>query len=129
MLALAQMGYDGFVSTDSGILKSATEMVLLQSISLTFVVTDKVGDDALRSTGLLMANLEWIANKLEEGPRVYRLRPSDARVGQKATKYVDRLIQGSRMQGADVVKRELAAIGNLTDPVLPPDSPPEDETR
>lgn len=123
MLALTQLGYDGFVSTDAGILSSPTEMVLLQSVGLTLVVTDKVGHDPLRSTGLLMANLEWIAHKLAEGQRVYRLRPSHVRSGQKATEYVNRLIKGSNMSGADFVNRELAEIGDLADPILPSDGP------
>jgi hypothetical protein len=50
-------------------------MTMLQWTKLTLVVTDAVGHDAIRATGLLMVYLDAIARRGVGRPQLYVLKP------------------------------------------------------
>jgi hypothetical protein len=75
-LALGQRGgVDGFITDDAKLLNLPAEMVALHTTSLALVVTDGVGHQPIRATGLLMVHLETISNQLTGKPRICVLRP------------------------------------------------------
>lgn len=71
---------DGFITNDADMLNLSTEMVILLRTQLTLVVTDGVGHNPLRATGLLMVHLREIAQKVSGKPEIYILRPANLRL-------------------------------------------------
>lgn len=68
-------GIDGFVTNDANILQQPAELLALSETSLTLIVTDGVGNDPIRATGLVMVSLVRIARQLRNGAQIYTLRP------------------------------------------------------
>ena len=54
---------DGFVTNDAKLLNLPTEMLAVHTTSLALVITESVGDQPIRATGLLMVHLETIADE------------------------------------------------------------------
>jgi hypothetical protein len=54
-------GWDGLITTDSGMLSMPRELSVLMQTHLTLVVADAAGHDPLKATGLVLAYLPWIA--------------------------------------------------------------------
>ena len=76
LLALDRAGgVEGFITNDADMLQLPREMVALRSTRLALVVTDGVGHEPLRATGLLMVHLEEVARRLDGRPRIHVLRP------------------------------------------------------
>lgn len=67
---------NGFITNDADILQLAREIVVLSRSRLTLVVTDGVGHDALRATGLIMVHLQEITRRGDGRPQIYVLRPT-----------------------------------------------------
>jgi hypothetical protein len=66
---------DGFITNDADMLNLPTETVVLRDTHLILVVTDHVGHDPLRATGLLMVHLPTILKQPVGKPNIYILRP------------------------------------------------------
>jgi len=62
-----------FLTNDARILDSAREMVALQQTDLKLVVTDGVGHDSLRATGLILLHLGQVASQQSERAMTFRL--------------------------------------------------------
>lgn len=94
LLELSKLGsVDGFITNDAAMLQQATEMVALSRTRLTLVVTDGVGHDAMRATGLVMVHLRQIASQVGQS-RIFVLRPSALRPdtpGQQINKIASNL--------------------------------------
>ncbi|MHB8576514.1 MAG: hypothetical protein ACYDCQ_14425 [Dehalococcoidia bacterium] len=65
----------GLITNDAGILDQAMEMVTLFRSHLTLIVTEGVGHNPIRATGLVMVHLQEIAKRIDSAPQVFRLRP------------------------------------------------------
>jgi len=114
-LALAQRGdVEGFVTNDADILNSAREMVALSQTNLVLVVTDAVGHDAIRATGLIMVYLDQIARQMaapsSKRPLIYLLRPGPVRP-VAVDNQISKLAQREHITWSDLVRRERAIIG------------------
>jgi len=57
------VGWDGLITTDSGMLSLPRELSALLQTRLTLVVADASGHDPLKATGLVLTYLPWIANQ------------------------------------------------------------------
>ena len=68
---------DGFITNDAKILHLAREMVVLSETHLTLVVTDRVGHDPIRATGLVMLYLGQIVHRLSPRAQIFTLRSGD----------------------------------------------------
>ncbi len=67
--ALYQRGdVHGSITKDADILLLGREMVALSRSTLTLVITDGVGHNALRATGLIMVHLQEIARRISGRP-------------------------------------------------------------
>jgi hypothetical protein len=55
------LGWDGLITTDSGMLSLPRELSVLMQTHLTLVVADAAGHDPLKATGLVLTYLPWIA--------------------------------------------------------------------
>src|SRR5712692_5475116 len=67
---------DGFITNDTKLLNLPTEMLALHITALTLVITDGVGDQPIRATGLVMVHLETIVSQMSKKPRIWILKPS-----------------------------------------------------
>src|SRR6266542_3979067 len=67
-----------------------TEMLPLHTTSLTLVITDGVGDQPIRATGLVMVHLETIVSQMSKKPRIWMLRPS-AISAKRSWDYLNRI--------------------------------------
>jgi hypothetical protein len=112
LIRLAQRGdVDGFITNDAGMLEEVREMVALRETSLTLVITDGVGHDPIRATGLLMLFLEQIARQVTARPTIYRLRPGrlgDARTSPNVE--IDRLARRANVQPNRLISEERRLI-------------------
>jgi hypothetical protein len=111
LLALNRRGdVDGFITNDSGMLLLPTEMVALSKTGLSLVITEEVGHNSVRATGLIRANLETIAGRVNQTPQIFRLKPSQMQSEHPktlVTKYADR----ARIPVGDVIAAELNRMG------------------
>lgn len=118
MLALHQRGnIDGFITNDVRILSSAREMVVFSRKRLGLVVTDGVGHDAMRATGLLMVHLAAIAASLTGEPRIFRLRPTQVQPITAGVQ-INRVATHRSIAPNLLITQELAEAGDLARPVL-----------
>lgn len=106
-------GFDGFVTNDADILNSAREMVALSQTRLVLVVTDAVGHNAIRATGLIMVYLDQIAKQMvapsSKRPLIYLLRPGPVRP-VAVDNQISKLAQRERITWNELVKRERELI-------------------
>lgn len=112
--ALGQRGsIDGFITNDANILNAAREMVVLSQTRLVLIVTDGVGHDALRATGLIMTYLSQIVAQLNalttRRPLIYTLKPTNT-VADAIDKQIAKLAQRERLTWKELVNRELGLI-------------------
>ena len=61
-------GVDGFITNDASMLVQPTEMVALSKTHLALVITEGVGHEPIRATGLVMVHLEEIARRIGCAP-------------------------------------------------------------
>jgi hypothetical protein len=100
---------DGFVTNDADMLDPAREMVVLHDSRLVLIVTDGVGHDPIRATGLLMVHLPTIVRRITGRPEVFVLRPGPLQPltpGQQ----IDKLARRARVQANQLISRERAAV-------------------
>jgi hypothetical protein len=67
---------DAFITNDARMLNLPKELIALSRTRLALVITDGVGHQPLRATGLIMVHLEHITSLLDGTPRIFRLRPA-----------------------------------------------------
>jgi hypothetical protein len=109
--ALDQNGdVDGFVTNDAKLLNLPTEMLALHTTSLTLVITEGVGDQPIRATGLLMVHLEKIASQLSKRPRVWILRPAQL-AAKRPWEYLNRIANSSKVPVDVLVDEERRRLG------------------
>jgi len=73
---LHRRGLDGFITSDSSMLRLPKELSALIQTGLTLVVTEGVGHDSIEATGLLLMHLRHIAHQTHKGTaQLWRLRP------------------------------------------------------
>jgi hypothetical protein len=58
-----ERGWDGLITTDSGMLSLPRELCVLMQTHLTLVVAEAAGHDPLKATGLVLTYLPWIAHQ------------------------------------------------------------------
>jgi hypothetical protein len=118
IVRLAERGdVDGFITNDAGILEQAREMVALRETRLALVVTDGVGHNPIRATGLLMVFLEEIARQPTDQTTIYRLRAGrlqDART--TPNREIDRLARRANIQSNRLIAEERRVIAAFRDP-------------
>jgi hypothetical protein len=101
-------GVSGFITNDARILDSPREMVALQHTNLKLVVTDGVGHDALRATGLILTYMVEIARD-PASSAFYRLRPGGKQV-VTAGRQVNVIAARGGLQPTELIGNELAAM-------------------
>jgi hypothetical protein len=99
----------GFVSNDSGMLNLPREMVVLQSTGLTLVITDGVGHNPIRATGLLMVHLDEIAKRITGRPQLFMIKPASMTPTNLA-KLTNGLAERARITPPDLLRREREAV-------------------
>ena len=68
-------GWDGLITNDAAMLSLPREMCVLQKTRLKLVVAEGVGHDPVTATGLVLANLPQICERLDPNrAEVWRLR-------------------------------------------------------
>jgi hypothetical protein len=108
--ALAQRGdVDGFVTNDAKMLNQSTEMVVLFRSRLVLVVTDGVGHDPIRATGLVMVHLSEITKRVDGKPQVYVLRPGALHMVSPGQQ-VNKIAEQRRIQPNHLISEELKKI-------------------
>jgi hypothetical protein len=106
----ARGGIDGFITNDSKMLNLSTEMVALHTTSLTLIITDGVGDQPIRATGLIMVHLETVVSQMGKKPRIWVLKP--AQLGAKRPwDQLNRIADYRNVPVNRVVEEELPRIG------------------
>ena len=119
LLALHQRGgVDAFVTQDAGMLSLPTELVVLSLTRLCLVVTSDSGQSPTRASGLLLAGLEVIANRIRnEGPRIFVL--AMRLIAKDVHAEINRVAQHQRGTPPELIAREMGKVGDLEQPVLP----------
>ena len=125
--ALSRRGdVDGFITNDAKILHLAREMVVLSETHLTLVVTDRVGHDPIRATGLVMLYLGHIVHRLSHRPhrpQIFTLRPVDlGRYQSSPAEQINRLADHRNIAPPELIAREreqLAAFRRESSPLRP----------
>jgi len=79
-------------------------MLALHTTSLTLVITDGVGDQPIRATGLVMVHLETIVSQMSKKPRIWVLRPS-AISAKRSWDYLNRIAKNTHV-GVDALSEE-----------------------
>jgi hypothetical protein len=103
LASLAQRGdVAGFVTNDARMLGSLYEMIVLQHTRLVLVVTDSVGHDPLRATGLLMVHLSDLAGM--SGPMTAKLYPNGRQLRTPGQRIND--IAGHRNTSPQLIQSE-----------------------
>ncbi len=111
LLALNQRGdVNGFITNDAKLLNLPAEMLALHTTSLTLVITDGVGDQPIRATGLVMVHLETIASQMSNKPRIWILRPS-AIAAKRSWDYLNRIAKNSHTGIDALVEEERKRLG------------------
>ncbi|MCC6132080.1 MAG: hypothetical protein IT186_19330 [Acidobacteria bacterium] len=68
-------GWDGLITNDAAILKLPREMCVLHRTRLKLVIAEAAGHDPLIATGLVLANLSQICNRLDaDKPQIWALK-------------------------------------------------------
>ena len=117
LLALHQRGdVHGFITNDAGILELPREMVVLSKTRLVLVLTDQVGHDPLRATGLVMLHLQQLAAQLDGSPMIHVLRPRSHRPLRPGTQ-INTLANRRGMPPNELISSELRDVGDLSVPV------------
>lgn len=101
-------GYAGLVTNVSGMLELAAEMVLLARTNLLLVVTEQVGHNPIRATGLVMVHLEQIAREGRRG-EIYRVRPGGVR-RTSANERVNVIARRQNLTPRELIRREIEAM-------------------
>jgi hypothetical protein len=109
-LGLSKRGdVDGFITNDANILLQATEMVALTRTRLTLVITDGVGHEPLRATGLVMLHLEEVVRRMDGTAQVFVIRPGP--IGQRSpNREINRIAQFHNQSPGDLFASELLRI-------------------
>jgi hypothetical protein len=111
ILALAEReDVDGFVTNDRRMLLLPKEMIALSRTRLALVVTDGVGHQPLRATGLIMLHLEHVTRSLDGQPRVFLVRPAQLQPVSAWTQ-VNSVAKHLGVHVNQLVGDELAAMG------------------
>lgn len=118
LLALHQRGdVQGFITNDAGILELPREMVVLSKTRLVLVLTDGVGHDPLRATGLVMLYLQQLAAQSDGSPMIHVLRLHSHRTLRPGTQ-INTLANRLGVQPNELISSELRDVGDLSAPVL-----------
>ena len=100
----------GFITNDAKMLTQAPEMVALQKTRLALIITESVGHDPIRATGLVMVQLQQIAKQLAGGPaRICVLKPSPLLPIPAAT-VVNRVADRLGLRANEMVSGEAAKM-------------------
>jgi hypothetical protein len=99
----------GFITNDADMLELSREMVALSYSRLTLVITDGVGHDPLRGTGLLMVHLEEIGKRVISRPQIFVLRPGSLRP-QRPGQLINKLAERRSVPPNRLIARERDAI-------------------
>ena len=114
---------DGFITNDAKILHLAREMVVLSETRLTLVVTDRVGHDPIRATGLVMLYLGRIVYRLSREPQIFKLHSVDLGHYQSSpADQINRLAGHQNIAPPELIAREheqLAAFRRQSGRPLP----------
>jgi hypothetical protein len=108
-----QRPWDGLITTDSDMLNSAREMMVLRQTNLTLVVTEEAGHDPIRASGLLFTHLWWIGRQIDrDRPQVWRLRARNRpaedpltyleRIAEHQNRDLEGLMQEARLTNAEL---------------------------
>lgn len=103
---------NGFITNDADILQLAREMVVLSRSRLTLVVTDGVGHDAIRATGLIMVHLQEISRRVDGRPQIYVLRPNRLEPVPPG-RQINKIAARAGIPPNQLISQELAAIDDL----------------
>ncbi len=110
LLALQRRGdVDGFITNDADMLQLAKEMVVLARSRLVLVVTDGVGHDPIRATGLIMTHLQQIARNVTGRSQIYILRPGQLTPASPGTQ-INRIAQRLGIQPNILISQQSADI-------------------
>jgi hypothetical protein len=101
---------DGFITNDAKMLNLPTEMLALHTTSLTLVITDGVGDQPIRATGLIMVHLETIVSQMGKKPRIWILKPSPI-TAKRPWDYLNRIAKYRNVAIDVVVEEERVRVG------------------
>ena len=111
--ALNQRGdVTGFVTNDADMLELPREMVVLNDSQLTLVITDGVGHDPIRATGLLMVHLQEIARRVINKPQIFVLRPRPLQPLTSGSQ-LDKLADRQHIQTNRLISQERAVVREL----------------
>jgi hypothetical protein len=100
-----QAGIDAFITNDSHMLRLPAEMVALQDSGLILVVTDGVGHDPVRATGLLMAHLLEITRRPRGRDAIYVLKPIALRPNSPGSE-INRIASHRHVSPAQLITEE-----------------------
>jgi hypothetical protein len=80
VLALSQLGFDGFVTNDDDMLWVPEVVSVIEQTAMSVVVCEKTGDDAVVASGLLLAHLPRVAKRFQrQKPQIWRLKATEQR--------------------------------------------------
>ena len=98
---------DGFITNDAKILHLPREMVVLSETHLTLVVTDRVGHDPVRATGLVMLYLGQIVHRLSREAQIFTLHSVDLGHYQSSpAEQINRLAGHRNIAPPELIARE-----------------------
>jgi hypothetical protein len=111
LLALEKRGdVDGFITNDGKMLNLPTEMLALHTTSLALVITDGVGDQPIRATGLIMVHLETIVSQLSTKPRIWILKPTPT-AAKRPWDYLQKIANNRHVDVGILAEEERRRLG------------------
>ncbi len=87
-------------------------MLALHTTSLTLVITDGVGDQPIRATGLVMVHLETIVGQMSKKPRIWMLRPT-AISAKRSWDYLNRIAKYTHVAWTHLWRRSGSGLDLL----------------
>lgn len=100
----------GLITNDGRMLNLPREMVALSCSKLALIVTDGVGNDPIRATGLVMVHLQDVVKQLSGYPQIFRLHPSQVKK-QKVKDQIDKVAGQFNTKSSTMISQELRAMG------------------
>jgi hypothetical protein len=99
-----ERSWDGMITNNASMLNQSTELAVLAYTQLTLVAPVAVGHDPVRSTGLVLAHIENIANRTTPArPQVWRLAGRTPQ-GQHPYVHLERLANRAGIDSHDLRK-------------------------
>lgn len=109
-----ERGWDGLVTTDSGMLRQPREVAVIRQTNLTLVVAHDAGHDPIKATGLLFTHLAWICRETRtDSPQIWSLVAKN-RPGHDPWEFIEKMALHTRRTAGDVWREGRLTTAELT---------------